>query len=175
MVCGPSKGVSKKFSTAENPGCWKCGKCKVACPILTEGRKFSSTNTKKTYDVKQHLYCNRQFVIYLATCQRCKGQYVGKSQTPFKRRHSNHKKEIKKKIGGLGNHYGGSGCGYQNLKIQLIDQVESGDTASLAEAEIFWQNQLRVYIQNGGHAHCRRKEKEKAEFVWNTLQVIYFL
>ena len=66
------------------------------------------------------------------------------------------RKEIKKKIGGLGNHYGGQGCGYENLKIQIIDQVEIGDTEALAEAEVFWQNQLRVYIQN---AHCRRKEK----------------
>ena len=46
-----------------------------------------------------YYYLNFVFVIYLATCQRCKGQYVGKSQTPFKRRHSNHKQEIKKKIG----------------------------------------------------------------------------
>ena len=29
----------------------------------------------------------------------------------------------------------------------------------LAEAEIFWQNQLCISIQNGGHAHCMRKEK----------------
>ena len=84
---------------------------------------------------------------------------MGKSQTPFKLRHSNHKQEIKTKIGGLGNHYGGQGCGYENLKIQIIDQVEIGDTEALAEAEVFSENQLRVYIQNGGHAHCRRKEK----------------
>jgi hypothetical protein len=128
---------------------------------LTEGNIFSSTNTKKTYVIKQHLDCTSSFVIYLGTCQRCNGQYVGKSQTPFKLRHSNHKQEIKKKIGGLGNHYGGQGCGYENLKIQIIDQVEIGDTdtEALAEAEVFWQGQLRVYIQNGGHAHCRRKEK----------------
>ena len=49
-------------------------------------------------------------------------------QTPFKLRHSNHKQEIRKKIGGLGNHYGGQGCGYENLRIQIIDQVKIGDT-----------------------------------------------
>ena len=84
---------------------------------------------------------------------------MGKSTTPFKTRHSNHKQEIKNEIGGLGNHYGGNGCGYNNLRIQIIDQVEVGNARALADAEIYWQHQLRGYIQNGGQAHCRRKEK----------------
>ena len=82
-----------------------------------------------------------------------------KSQTPFKTRHSNHKQEISKKIGGLGKHYGGDGCGYKNLKIQIIDQVEVGNYKALEEAEVYWQNPLRTLIQNGGNAHCRKKEK----------------
>ena len=36
------------------------------------------------------------WLIYLATCKKCRGQYVGKSQTVFKKRHSNHKREINK-------------------------------------------------------------------------------
>ena len=63
----------------------------------------------------------------------------GKSTTPFKLRHSNHKQEIKKKIGGLGHHYGGQGCGYQHVSIQLIERVEVGDHQGLAEQEIYWQ------------------------------------
>ena len=63
-------------------------------------------------------------VIYLATCKKCKGQYVGKSKTIFKQRHSNHKREIKNQIGGLGHHYGGpDGCGYENLAITLIEKI----------------------------------------------------
>ena len=86
---------------------------------------------------------------------------MGKSQTPFKARHSNHKQEIKRMIGGLGQHYGGRGCKYESISIQIIDQVANGDTQALEKQEVFWQNQLRVYIQNGGNAHCRRKEKVK--------------
>ena len=59
----------------------------------------------------------------------------------------------------MGHHYGGSGCGYQNVSIQIIEQVELGDDKALEKQEIYWQNQLRVYIQNGGNGHCRRKEK----------------
>ena len=144
----------------ENPGCSKCGKCRVSCPIIKEGGTFTSTNTGKTYRIRQKVDCTSSFVIYLATCGRCGGQYVGKSQTPFKQRHSNHKQEIKKKVGGLGQHYGGDGCGYPNISIQIIEQVEVGDIKTLENQEIYWLNQLRCYIQNGGNAHCRRKEKK---------------
>ena len=145
--------------TEQSPGCFKCGRCRVSCPILMEGGTFTSTNTEKTYKIKQKLDCTSSFVIYLATCKKCKGQYVGKSQTPFKTRHSNHKQEVKKQVGGLGQHYGGTGCGYTNISIQIIDQVKEGDTTALEKQERYWQNQLRCYIQNGGNAHCRRKEK----------------
>ena len=157
LTCG-LKGVSKN-PPSNNPGCYKCGKCKVSCPILKEGTNFFSTNTEKTYRIRHHLTCDSDFVIYLATCQKCRGQYIGKSQTTFKKRHSNHKQEVKREYGGLGKHYGGRGCGYENISIQIIDQVETGNVRALAEAEVYWQNQLRCYIQNGGNAHCRRKEK----------------
>ena len=157
-VCGINKGGSRP-PPSENPGCSKCGHCKVSCPILQEGKYFESTNTGKRYIIRSQMNCDSSFVIYLATCQRCRGQYIGKSQTKFKIRHSNHKREIKNKIGGLGHHYGGGGCGYTNIRIQLIDQVEVGDVEALAQAEIYWQEQLRGYIENGGNAHCRRREK----------------
>ena len=50
---------------------------------------------------------------------------MGKSKTKFKLRHSNHKQEVKKQIGGLGSHYGGvGGCGYINMSIQIIEHIE---------------------------------------------------
>ena len=83
---------------------------------------------------------------------------MGKSQTPFKTRHSNHKQEVKKKTGGLGHHYGGQGCGYKNLRIILIDQVEQGNKEALADTELYWQHLLRCFIEIEGGAHCRRKD-----------------
>ena len=98
----------------------------------------------------------------MATCKRCHGEYVGKCKTSFKLRHSNHKQEIKKQTGGLGHHYGGSGpCGYQDLSITLIEQVEEKTFEFLAERELYWQHQLRVYVQNGSNAHCYRKDLKK--------------
>ena len=103
--------------------------------------------------MKQYIHT---YIVYLATCKACNGQYVGKSSLLFKRRHSGHKQEIKNKIGGLGHHYGGGGCGYKNVSFQIIDQVEFGNDQGLAET--YWQHQLRCYVENGGNAHCYRKE-----------------
>ena len=90
-------GSKKKSGRVANPdaGCFKCNHCRVSCPILKETKQFSSTNTKRKYWIKERMDCDSPFVIYLATCNRCHGQYVGKSVTPFKQRHSNHKQEIK--------------------------------------------------------------------------------
>ena len=159
-VCGLKKGEPKKAEPNINLGCFKCRKCKVSCPILKEGMYFKSTNTRKQYKIQHHLTCTSSFVIYLATCKRCAGQYVGKSQTKFKTRHSNHKREIKNKIGGLGHHYGGQqGCGYDNFSLQIIDQVKEGNVEALAQCELYWQDQLRVFLENGGNGHCRKKAK----------------
>ena len=78
-------------------GCYKCSKkFKVSCPILEERKDFTSFNTGKKYKIKQKVDCDSAWVIYLCSCKKCGGQYVGKSKTPFKTRHSNHKQEVKK-------------------------------------------------------------------------------
>ena len=73
-------------------------------------------HTRKTYQIKQQVNYQSPFIVYLGTCQKCHGQYVGKSTQPFPRRHSIHKQEVNNKIGRLGQHYGGNqGCCYKNL------------------------------------------------------------
>ena len=132
IVCGTEKLA--QIDPPQNSGCFKCSKCKVSCPVLHESKRFVSTNTGKSYPIRQFLDCNSDLVIYLVTCKKCKGQYVGKSKTPFKLRHSNHKQEIKRAYGGLGHHYGGErGCGYQNLSVQLIEKVDSVENLAKKE------------------------------------------
>jgi hypothetical protein len=162
LVSGVCSGRGAENIQQEEPGCHKCNHCRVSCLKIRETQTFSSINTHKTYHIQQHLTCDSPYVLYLVTCTRCGGQYVGKSVTPFKKRHSNHKQEVKKKIGGLGQHYGGSRvCGYEDMSIVLIEQVELGNNALLAKREQYWQHQLRVYIEHGGNAHCIRKDIQK--------------
>ena len=70
--------------------------------------------------------------------------------------------EVRNQRGGLGHHFSGvNGCGYQNVRIQIIDQVEKGDKLGLENCEVYWQNQIRCYVENGGEGHCYKKEKVK--------------
>ena len=55
------------------------------------------------------------------------------------------------------------------MSIQLIDQVEQGDTEALAQAEIYWQEQLRGLLKMVG---MHTVEEEKSNF-WDTLQNNY--
>ena len=42
--------------------------------------------------------------------------------------------------------------------ITLIEQVREKKIEFLAKRELYWQHQLRVYIENGHNAHCKKKE-----------------
>ena len=53
----------------------------------------------------------------------------------------------KNQIGVLDQHYGGArGCGYENLRMQIIEQVEPGKSDLLSKREIYRQNKLRCLI-----------------------------
>ena len=133
----------KRNNHPEDPGCTKCGKPCVSCSVIKEGKTLFSTNTKKVYRIKQTLDCNSDYVVYLRTCNKCNGQYERKTTRRFRLRHSGHKQEIKKKYGGLGNHYGWEGgCTYQNVSMQVIGQVECGNHQALEDCELSWQNEM---------------------------------
>jgi len=156
---GGEGGQNINSTPLAEAGCFKCNHCSVSCPVLVETQKFRSSNTGKIYRIRQRISCDNSFVIYLATCKKCRGQYVGKSETPFKRRHSNHKQEIKHGKGGIGQHYGPKGrCSYKDVSIVLIEQVEVGNKVQLAKHEQYWQHQLRAFVENGGNAQCIKKE-----------------
>ena len=76
----------------------------------------------------------------------------------FKRPHLGHEQKIKNTIGGLGHHYGGTrGCGYDSISMQIIEKVNQGDHAHLANREVYWQNQIRCFVQYGTGGHCYQK------------------
>ena len=156
---GGEGGSNTDTTPLNEVGSFRCNHCRVSCPRIVETGRFTSTNTGRSYKIKQRIDCDSSYVIYLVTCKSCKGQYVGKSVTPFKKRHSNHCQEIKHGRGGLGQHYGPPGrCSKESISIILIEQAEIGDRIGLAKREQFWQHQLRAFVENGGNAHCIKKE-----------------
>ena len=69
----------KPLPEVADPGCSKCGKCKISCPVMQERVRFKSTNTGKSYNIREKLTCDSSFVVYLVTCR---GQYVGEKHYP---------------------------------------------------------------------------------------------
>ena len=49
----------------------------------------------KTFTIYHRVNCKSSLVIYLLECYICNIQYVGKSETPFNIRLSNHRKDVK--------------------------------------------------------------------------------
>ena len=62
-VRGTNKGGGGQV-VPPDAGCNRCFKCH-ACAILKEGNRFATTNTHKTYRIKQKLNCKSEYVIYL--------------------------------------------------------------------------------------------------------------
>ena len=47
---------------------------------------------------------------------------------------------------------------YKNLFITLIERVTEINMKFLADRELWWQHQLRVFVEKGWNAHCYRKD-----------------
>ena len=137
----------------QGAGSFKCDGCH-ACNIVKNTTSFKSTNTKRKYHIRQKINCRSSFLIYFIFCSNCRGNYVGKTKREFRKRHSGHKQEISNRVGGLGEHFHSSnnrGCSYNHLEATLIETVQHGDEAKLAERELYWQYQLRTFKENGGN------------------------
>ena len=47
---------------------------------------------------------------------------------------------------------------YRDFSVSLIEKVKHKNLQFLTDREVWWQNQLRAFMQNGGKANCFRKD-----------------
>ena len=62
--------------------------------ILSQGNKFKSNVTVRTYYVNHVFDCDLEGVVYLITCKKCGLQYVGNTVMSFRLRFNNHKSSM---------------------------------------------------------------------------------
>ncbi|XP_053377373.1 uncharacterized protein LOC123529459 [Mercenaria mercenaria] len=87
---------SSLMSSDVNGGVLKCNRTRCShCANITESVQFTSSQTLKTYDVKENLNCMSENVIYLITCKKCKLQYVGQTHQKCSQRMNSHKFDIR--------------------------------------------------------------------------------
>jgi hypothetical protein len=138
------------------PGCykhqhWGRGNGCLLCLKLKEGKEFKSNYTGLTYRMRHTLTCKSKYYVYLITC-RCGMQYTGKSINCMHVRHGGHRQEIENGSSELGRHF--ARCGYENLRLQIIDCVKEGEDLALLHLEGVWQNRLAIF-QVHGNIHIR--------------------
>ena len=73
--------------------------------IANDVSKYTSTVTKQSYTIDGNYTCKTNNCIYLVTCEICKEQYVGKTTMSMKKRHIQHRNDIKANASGLGMHF----------------------------------------------------------------------
>ena len=73
--------------------------------IANDVSKYTSTVTKQSYMIDGNYTCKTNNCIYLVTCGICEEQYVGKTTKSMKKRHGEHRSDIKTNRFGLGMHF----------------------------------------------------------------------
>ena len=155
-------------------GCFGCdNKCTLCINFLVEGKTFTSPKTTQTFQIKSHINCNTENIIYMITDKKCPEIfYLGYTEDNMKVRWRNHKSHIKvgKKTCEIATHFIAMASSVhkldksnqsvftsqlkEHLSVQLIECVESipgKDTKTvLKEREIFWQGALKSTTFYGG-------------------------
>ena len=87
------KTVEEEQTIHQNNGCFKCdrNRCDLCRNFFVESKSFLSFQTGKKYTIHSRLFCDSKNVIYLASCKKCRLQYVGSTTNDFRIRFRNHK------------------------------------------------------------------------------------
>ena len=84
---------TEREESVEVGGCFKCKRtrCDLCRNFLVESNSILSFQTGKSYKIRPKLSCDFKNIIYLASCNRCRLQYIGSTTTYFRVRFRNHK------------------------------------------------------------------------------------
>ena len=147
---------SKRKSGGSRPCLSRIGN--ICCKQLVSTNNFASQKTKKHYKIRHHMNCNSKNVIYLAECTLCPNtQYVGKTETPWKRRLYGHRSDSKKTDTiDFDLHFQLHNHNFtEHARFTLIEQVNTGKllgqakTHRLENREDFWMLELKTIKPNG--------------------------
>ena len=125
-----------RFKTAEegqtshhNNGCFECDRhrCNLCRNFFVESKSFPSFQTGKKYTIHSRLSCDSKNFIYLASCKKCRLQYVGSTTTDFRVRFHNHKSAMltNKTTCEVAVHFNKTPHTLGDFSFQCLDQVQA--------------------------------------------------
>ena len=143
---------TEREEAVEVGGCFKCKRtrCDLCHNFLVESNSFLSFQTGKSYKIRPKLSCDSKNIIYLASCKKCRLQYIGSTTTDFRVRFRNHKSAMvtKKKTCEVAVHFNKTPHDLSDFSFQCIDQVQASVNNScnieklLITKEAYWSAQL---------------------------------
>ena len=136
---------------ASDPGFVPCGspRCKT-CQHTSPSDTFTSSVTKKSYHIRQHLSCTSSKLVYLITCRKCNKQYVGQTEQSLRQRMNSHRFSINHNTDTpVAKHFNQPDHSLNDLHIVAIDHLPSADTHSRLNKETFWIYTLQSLDPHG--------------------------
>ena len=98
--------IHKNMSEKRNGNFIIHDKVCICCKrMMNKISEYTSTVTHESYKIDGDYTCKSSNCIYLVTCGICDKQYVGKTMRCMRKRHKDHRNDIKANIGGLGAHF----------------------------------------------------------------------
>ena len=127
-------------------------RCLHQCPVcihMLDTRVIKAKNND-TYQMNGQFGCETTSVIYLATCLKCKKQYVGQTLRRFYDRVMDHIRYVKAEKNALGEHLKNSkGCdSSRDLKFQVIERVYPNEDHMRLHRDKFWIDRLDTMEPN---------------------------
>ena len=137
-----------KLPTGKRPSRKAIGmqRCTNSCPVCIHMKDTKTIKAKNgdTFKMTDQFGCLTTSVIYVATCEKCKNQYVGQSGRRFYDRVMDHLRYVKNGTQALGLHYKESKrCDpNRDLKFQVIEKVYPDKEPIRLQREKLWIQRL---------------------------------
>lgn len=104
-------------------GCQPCKKtrCKV-CSHMTTTTTAKASSSDYVFKINAHLNCDSQNVVYMLHCDICGMQYIGQTETAFRKRFNNHRSHAKTQPNlPISRHVSLPGHSFDQIKVTLLE------------------------------------------------------
>ena len=125
-------------------------RCTISCNVCIyyDFTKTIKSKTGVTFPMTTQYGCQTSSVIYLASCSKCKSQYVGQSGRRFYDRIMEHLRYIRNGKHALGEHFA-AGCDSKYLLVKVIEKVTPDSEFLRLQREKYWIHRLETKTPRG--------------------------
>ena len=157
-----SKVVDNHIKT--DMGCKPCTKCYLCKSYLVETDTFKSFECDTVFNIKHHIDCSTEGVIYLLLDDVCKRSYVGSTIDSMKTRMSNYKSHLKISYKGceMAQHF--AQCP-DTHSLYSNDALNSRSKIFIANFDAVLCKQLRVVLIDFVDLSCIETTKQKRDLI----------